>query len=364
MHCPGTPLIAGMLPQSTIFRRHTAPNRKDFPMQLLVIYDTESSYTIQLARMLGRERSFPFEVHAFTEKEKLTSFLRIRHVSVLLVAEKDYAADLEAEHADLLLILKEGRGNRACASLAGISKYQSGPSLVRDILACYAPAAKPLSEPLPLKETGFLGVFSPIGRCGKSLFALALALQLSETRSVLLISFDQYSSFPDLAGGASASSLSDLLSFMDEEDEALFARITKLTLDWHGIRYLPPVRLAQDITDLTSEDLRKLLRVLRRSGYDEVLLDFGPAVPDAYLLAEECSRIYLPVPDDPVSENKLRSFALELRAAKKEHLTERISRIRVPAPEPDLLRGSAFAERLLLSPIGALARQKIRKDRL
>ena len=334
-------------------------------MAFLALYDTEAAYTVQLARFLGAQRSFPFEVRAFTEKEKLRQFLTMHTADLLLIAESDYTEDMVSLPASLTVILREGTGNPACSGLPGVTKYQSGPELVREILRNGPSGTPSLFASGSPGGPPLISIFSPVGRCGKSLLALALGLLLARSRPTLLISFDRYCGFPFLAAPQDAPTLSDLLCYIREEEETSLRRILAAERDWHGLTFLPPVRVARDIPDADGDEIRSLLSAVRRSGqFETVLADFGSDVPDALSLLSDSKQIYMPVPDDPVSACKTDCFEHQLRLAGREDLLARITKLRLPPPDGELPSSARFADRLPLSPIGALSLQLIRRDGL
>ncbi|MDQ9824849.1 hypothetical protein RFZ44_16190, partial [Acinetobacter sp. 163] len=57
------------------------------------------------------------------------------------------------------------------------------------------------------KTTEILGVYSPVGRCLKTSFALALGQILARERAVLYLNLEEYSGFEELIGKGFAHNL-------------------------------------------------------------------------------------------------------------------------------------------------------------
>ena len=61
-------------------------------------------------------------------------------------------------------------------------KYQSGDCILQEVMACYCIAPPQPGLALMGKSGLVMGVYSPVGRCGKTSFALALAHMLGKSQ--------------------------------------------------------------------------------------------------------------------------------------------------------------------------------------
>lgn len=80
-------------------------------------------------------------------------------------------------------------------------KYQSGDCILQEVMACYCIAPPQPGLALMGKSGLVMGVYSPVGRCGKTSFALALAHMLGKSQAVLFISLEEYSGFQSWSAG-------------------------------------------------------------------------------------------------------------------------------------------------------------------
>ena len=53
----------------------------------MAFYDSESDYTEDMADYLKKQEGFPYELHTYTEQEKLLSFGKEEPNEVMVVAE-------------------------------------------------------------------------------------------------------------------------------------------------------------------------------------------------------------------------------------------------------------------------------------
>ena len=330
-------------------------------MYRLALFDTETDYTQRLASRLGARKDPLFDIHAFTRRDALFRYLSDAHPQILLVAAKDYSDDLAPEGCTLLLL---DDGTPADPRIPSVSKYQSAEELSRRILLLLPGGIA--SVPGAVRKTGLLiGVHSPLHRCGKTLFALALADRLGQNASVLFLSFDADSyllrSFmPPGKEEADCPTLSDLLFYVHREESSFDGKLDAAALPFGNARILLPAPLAQDIEEADPAEVRTLLDALRTRGrFDAVVADFGSALRGIPDLLSSCDRLFRPELPDPLSGETLRRYAAD--PANAEAIAQGRP-ILVPPLPPDPGSADAILRGLPLSPIGSLAAAIIREE--
>lgn len=63
-----------------------------------------------------------------------------------------------------------------------------------------------------------IGVYSPIGRCGKTGFAVTLGQVLAKDSKVLFLSLEEFSGFSQMMGTQYSGSFSDLVYYSRQEN--------------------------------------------------------------------------------------------------------------------------------------------------
>ena len=68
-----------------------------------------------------------------------------------------------------------------------IYKFQSGDDIIREVMAVYSeiPGIRPNTAGATDQSRRIIGVYSPIGRCGKTCLALAIGQILAKEEKVL-----------------------------------------------------------------------------------------------------------------------------------------------------------------------------------
>ena len=75
---------------------------------ILAICDSELEYAYHLMEALGRREDFPFEIQVYSSADKFCQHVAGSPVSLLMVAESDYAKEMEGPNVGQVLILLEG----------------------------------------------------------------------------------------------------------------------------------------------------------------------------------------------------------------------------------------------------------------
>ena len=91
--------------------------------KIMAFYDSESDYTEDMADYLKKQEGFPYELHTYTEQEKLLSFGKEEPIEVLVVAESDYTYEVAGLPVGKTLLLNES-GTIAGENIRNINKYQ------------------------------------------------------------------------------------------------------------------------------------------------------------------------------------------------------------------------------------------------
>ncbi len=293
----------------------------------------DADYEDRLCRFLGYHYASCLEVHRYEE------YLQgaVPSDNSLLVAEEPLPDDVSVFSRTLRFSEKEEDG--------AIPLYQSGHKTARQILAEPTPsqARRLLSgsaaerEDLAKKEEKedcsgcfgsagrgrVFGVYSPVGGCGKSVFAMALAqcLQQECEGSVLYLPLEGSSAWPLYYRSESAYNLSDLLYcfLMEDVSEAVWNDELErvLTRQENGVYFIRPCTSYQDLSVMTAEETAAFFAALQRR-FSWIVCDLDSAFHGVTeQLADCCSRLFLLSRRDVLAEYKLRAFLESLEVHPK-----------------------------------------------
>ncbi len=189
---------------------------------------------------------------------------------------------------------------------------------------------------MPENNVQLLAVYSPIGRCGKTSFAITLGEQLACSQHVLYLNMEDCSGFRSLNAGQGEGDLSDLLYFSRIPGGSLLYKMNAMIRTWDRLDYIPPVFSCMDLRELNGMEWCSFLRRLAAEGeYDCIILDIGTQIQDVFQLLQLCEEIFIPVLDDPASKGKLRQFTENLETLGGRGLREKIHYLQLPSPGRD-----------------------------
>lgn len=309
----------------------------------IAVCDEEQEYTKRFAEYAGRNRNPLFAVHGFTGLKELLEDTKEHPADIFLLSKK-YAENLKKEECPgQIICLSEEEYQEEEPEYPVIYKYQSCPQILKnayDIYAERSPAG--LGTALRLGEMKRIGIFSPLGRMGKTSFALALGKELAKQRRTLYLNMEEFSGF-EVLYPCSGQTLSELICFMKQGKKAFACKLESITGKIGGLSFIPPVKSPAELKDIRKEDWEELLEALEKeSRYEFAILDMSFGADGLFDLLERCDAIYMPVAADETARAKLWQYRETLKLLELEEILEKTKEIAFPDMEQ--LEGYAKTE--------------------
>ena len=328
--------------------------------KIMAVYDADSRYADRLAEFVNQRSQVPFQVVAFTSLEKLKEFAAREKIDLLLAGSGVEKEQLDGIPAAQVVWLSEN--GVAEEGEAVVYKYQASDDLLREVMSWYRPQEIPVLMTAAGRRSRITGVYSPIGRCGKTSFALTLGQILAKKRACLYLNLEAYSGFEYLMERKFEQTLGDLLYYLRLGSDQLVTKMGSMVQSINNLDYLPPVLSMEDIQSTTAEEwIRLLQQIIDYSNYDVIILDLGDSVSQLYQLLEQCTRIYMPIRADPVSQAKIQQFEHTLQVWEKQAVLDRIRKIKPPYHR-STRSGTGYMDDLVWSELGDYVREMIRKE--
>jgi len=339
--------------------------------KIFAICDLEESYALRLTDYLNECRITPFEVQAFTNLESLLSFGREHHIELLLISTEAMNESVKELDVSRTIILYDGEPLNLDGAVPAdepmVYKYQSSEMLAREVMSYYTDR-RAAADVLSLSEldADVYGVYSPVGRCGKTTFALTLGEFLGAQRRTLYLNLESYSGFEALFSQTYRSDLTDLVFLARKGENALLTRREQMLRTFRNLDYVPPAFFPCDLREIkASEWIGFIAGLVKNAGYSAIVLDIGHEPEDIPLLLRQCSRIYMPVLSDPVSQAKLSQFERDLDALSCADVLEKTVRLYLPKQEMELRRGAdALIDALVGGEMGTFVRHLLQEEEL
>lgn len=302
---------------------------------LVAIVDSEEDYAVKLADYFNAKSGLGYNVQVFTNIYSYLEFDKNNYTDILIISYiyGDYLSDLL--HTRQIYILSENSVDIALSEFVSIYKYQSTDNIIREVMTNYS-AASSVNSILSIKNacSKIYSVYSPVKRCGKTTFALAMGCLLSKEDSTLYLTLEEYSGLSFYTGTAYSGDLSDLLYFYRQNPYNLDKKLLALSHSLHNLDFIPPIRFSSDFKCMSSSDWLDLFRAIASLGvYKNIILDLSDSSVDVFPLFDLSDIIYFPVLKDSLSMEKINNFKNVIRLLGKDNLFEKIKEVLLPAFE-------------------------------
>ena len=242
-----------------------------------LIYDPEEGFAERLAASLSR-KDLDYRFRGFANREKLLEAVSDEPAQVVLTdlagmteEEQDsYMESLSEKSAGVVCFLPQQRTDR---NWIYVNKYRSSAQIYREVMEQLRNSSSPAGDKV---TAGLLsvGVFSPVGGCGKSRLAAAISEMLAKRGDTLLVCMETFAEQVDGASGDFA----DVAYYYRQGrlDEQVWKRLkTRVgAVDMIG----PPLN-PEDMEVLSRRELSEIWAALAGFGYDHLVIDAGGRFP-------------------------------------------------------------------------------------
>ena len=289
----------------------------------LIICDREERYVERLADYVSRKVDSPFIVNVCTNIDSVFDMKGDGHI--LLISSSLLCDELQQLDTCSTIILNEGNLGKEYSEYLSLLKYQSAEKIYSYLLDVYTERNDVLlnrSSVAAKSDTQILGVYSPIGRIGKTEFAIRLGKEMSSQYRVLYITMEEFSTFP-----SSKEGLSDIIFYFKENKINIVSKIERSVLREEGIDFISPAACIFDVREITKEEWISFFEeLIKFSSYERIIIDFGGIPWEAQLL-NLCTQLYVPFINEEAGLKKLDRFEHFLTFMGMEQLLERIIKI-------------------------------------
>lgn len=330
--------------------------------QKFAIFDLETSYACNLMEYMAERQSVPFETLVFSSMESLERYTKENVIDLLMVSERMMSPGLRQMNIRRIIILSEGEVSEEFQDYPAIYKYQSSESLVAEVMSYYAKQEVPQPQLLKKRAVKVLGVYSPIGRCGKTCFSLTLGQILAQKEPVLYLNLEDYAGFSFLMEKEGMSDISDVMYFLRQHKGNAIFKVNSALQRLGGLDYISPAFASGDLREIKVEEwIRLLSELISCSSYETIILDIGHAVDDVFALLTQCTCIYTPICTDVISMAKINQYEQLLREMEYEEILQKMHKLGLPFCAP-AMQGEYFMEQLANGEMGDYVRKMLQQE--
>ncbi len=293
----------------------------------LVICDCEFPYVHYLMENILEKKEPTLRVFICTSWDKVVELMKTKAIHILLMDES-YLYVPESELSDIarIVVLAHTKGETQVREHQAVYKYQHIDRILAEIFE-----ETGIFSRTRTKMQRRLAVYSPIGRCGKTTFAIALGKELAKSGKTLYLNLDTYPGNEIFQREEGLLNLGDMIFYLKQEHTNPGLRLAAMVLQEESLEYLLPIPLSVDLKEVSVEDWLMLLDWLEKdSQYEHILLDIGEGVQGVFDILEKCDRIYMPILQDEVSQQKVACYEKNLSLLSLGSLEKKTSKMVLP----------------------------------
>ncbi|MGN0160053.1 MAG: hypothetical protein ACI4AQ_01560 [Lachnospiraceae bacterium] len=302
-----------------------------------------------------------YEIVIFTEFSALQDFFEDNEADVVMTSVDEVVEFAQKKNVHKILKLVEepiSAQNNEIRECHPIFKYQSGNHLLREVTGYCATESDGTTEGT-IGTTGarILGIYSPVGRCGKTTFALTLANLLGKNAKVLYVNLEEYSGLAEDVLKGKGTNLSEIMYMFRRGTSGLSDKIRDAINPMGNFSYISPMPYPEDVADVMTEEWKEFLRFLAvKMNWDYIVLDLGNLILKSYMLFDLLEIIFVPEVDDFMGQRKLREFINAMGDMGRGMLMERVVYVKLPK---EIHEERMNLEQLEWSGMGSYARKII-----
>lgn len=290
----------------------------------LVILEEEEEYLLGLSCYLKKKFHNGLQVNSFCSLEKVKEYLEEKKEIDIFLSGILLSDIQEREFGAKQYIYLEDENIRENNGKLMLYKYQPRDALLKNFFSvCDLKGVTGLN--LGDRKTDFIGIYSPVGRCGKTTMALTMAYMLSREKKVIYLSFETWPGFERYLGDYCGMNLSDLIYFIKQGKRNLTDYILASVTRLKEFDVIAPVRNSPDIQLVEAKEFQVLLQEIADTNqYDVLILDFGDCFYRNLSLMKELDRLCMPVLGDEISLSKQMEFYKFLENSEYRDVKEKI----------------------------------------
>lgn len=283
------------------------------------VYDEEECYAGKLAAFLNRKGKGRIHVTAVTCVDNLWEYMENRQTEILVATDKELLCQMKQWKEELYILwLREEERHFSLSSeipaAFTISRYAGAEKIYRMVEKAALQIFKTTKQGIPV-----VAIYSPVGRCGKTRFALEIAKD-PESRWIYVGMEDYGCVWNPKESGVMQEEGDAFLYFVKERDQE---RLYQIIEECDCV--VPSVFSPFDSKTLNQSDWEWLMETMRGNiGYSGVLFDIGTGILQELSWLFLFDFIIVPYLQETQALDKKRKFEAMIKAYGLPEITEKL----------------------------------------
>ena len=273
--------------------------------QVVAVCDNDVEYSNAFVSYMLKKKMIGFDYVGFSSPKQILEFSNNNKIAFLIISKTLFNENLEKLNCRTLFLSEENTN----LDNNSVYKYQNINIILRKISTDFhLEIIKTEQQQVMLSVTRLIGIFSPIARCGKSLFSITMAGILANTQNVLYINMEAACGFDWAYAKDNEADISDLI--YELRQGGLDQKTLEQSIKSNSIfDYIPAAECADDLKQIKNKDFTELLgMIFNLNKYGTVIIEFTELLDEYISFIGRADKIYMPALDDDISITKLRKF--------------------------------------------------------
>lgn len=269
-----------------------------------VICDSDRCYTQRFLNVAQERLEQEFSIYVYEDIHKLKELLAEKAAEIVLISQLLYE-HLEKEErsqiSHIFLLCEEPSEEKH-----KICRYQAADAILRQIFYLYAEHV----EQLPTRHVGasknihFIGIYTPIGRCLQTTFAVTLGQLLAQDHKTLYLNFEGFSGL---------------------------RRVFRDSPGYNMMDFVSPFESYMELSSITGGKWKEIFHYLEeQSPYEYVVLDLSEQMNGLLDILRFCEKVYTITKEDGFALAKMEQYEQMLRGMDYEDVWEKTIRRKLP----------------------------------
>jgi len=289
----------------------------------VAVLEHDEVYLDRLISVFNVKYADKLEIYSFTDRAVALRALKEKKIDVFLADERFTVEEAELPPGCGFAYLVEAADIEEIKNTAAVCKFQKAEMLYRRILGLFSEKAAAITGVHMDAQGGrTLAFVSAGGGAGSSTAAAACAMRFSQKgKRVLYLNLESFGSADVFFHGDGNSGLGDVIYAVKSRKGNLAMKLeSAVKRDESGVFFYSPTKMALDIEELSCEEARQVIGVLRLSGaYEVIILDLDLSMDKDFLaLLEECHTVVFVADGSRVSNGKLERAIDSLRVIEQQ----------------------------------------------
>lgn len=243
----------------------------------LALADNDDQYINRLINHFTANYSDKLEIYSFTDVEPLIEFIKKNPVDVMIATEAFGVNTKEIPAKIAFAYFSDSSDIDMIGGQKTICKYQKADLIYKEILSLYSENSDNdiIFKTGKLEGSKIITFLSSSGGVGSSTIAAAYAINLARKgKKVLYLNLEQFGSSKAFFTGKGNFNFSDVLFAIKSKKSNLSMKLeSTVKHDETGVYFYDECKTPLDISEMTEEDLKKLIDELQIAGlYQYVII--------------------------------------------------------------------------------------------